>query len=149
MKIVPIQKNQLIELQEHLERFCNVLSVFGFNSAKYDFNLFKPSLLHILVNERDIEPTVIKKANQFISFKIGDIQLLNILNFFGAATSLDSFIKAYKTPDTKRFFPYETFDHFEKMQNTELRPYEAFYTKLRSCKPLEAEYTDCVCLLKS
>ena len=27
------QKNQLIELQEDLERYCNVLPVFGFNSA--------------------------------------------------------------------------------------------------------------------
>ena len=29
-----IHKNQLIELQKHLERKCNVLSAFGFNSAK-------------------------------------------------------------------------------------------------------------------
>ena len=35
------------------------------------------------------------------------------------------------------------------MQNTELPPYDAFYSKLRSCNPLEAEYTDYVNLLKS
>ena len=35
-----MQKNQLFELQEHLERYCNVLPVFGFNSAKY-INLIK------------------------------------------------------------------------------------------------------------
>ena len=29
-----IQKNQLIDLQESLELYCNVLPVFGFNSAK-------------------------------------------------------------------------------------------------------------------
>ena len=45
-----IQKKQLIDLQEHLERFCNVLPVFGFNSAKYDLNLIKSYLLLILVN---------------------------------------------------------------------------------------------------
>ena len=39
-----------------------------------------------LVNERDIEPTVTKKANQFISIKFGDIQLLEILTFLGGAT---------------------------------------------------------------
>ena len=61
-------------------------------------------MLPILVNERDIEPTVIKKANQFISFKFGDIQLLDIMNFIGGATSLDSFLKAYKTSETKRDF---------------------------------------------
>ena len=35
------------------------------------------------------------------------------------------------------------------MQKTELPPYKAFYTKLRSCNPLEAEYTDYVYLLRS
>ena len=35
------------------------------------------------------------------------------------------------------------------MQNTELPPYDAFYSKLRGCNALAAEYTDCVNLLKS
>ena len=68
--------------------------MFGFNSATYKLNLIKSYLLPILVNDRGIEPTVIKKANQLISFKIGDIQLLDIMNFLGGATSLDSFLKA-------------------------------------------------------
>ena len=106
-QFVQIQKNQLIDLQETLERYCNVLPVFGFKSAKYDLNLIKSYLLPILVNEQDIEPTVIKKANQFISFKLGDVQQLDILNFLGGATSLDSFLKAYKTSETKGFFPCE------------------------------------------
>ena len=104
-QFLQIQKNQLIDLQESLERYCNVLPVFGFNSAKYDLNLIKSYLLPILVNERDIEPTVIKKANQFISFKIGDIQLLGIMNFLGGATSLGSFLKAYTTSEKKDSSP--------------------------------------------
>ena len=121
-QFLQMQKNQLIDLQEHFERYCNVLPVFGFNSAKYDINLTKSYLLPILVNERDIEPTVIKKANQFVSFKFGDIQLLDIMNFLGGATSLDSFLKAYKTKETKGFFPNEWFDCPEKMNNKELPP---------------------------
>ena len=148
-QFLQIQKKQLIDLQEHLERYCNVLPVFGFNSAKYDLNLIKFYLLPILVNECNIEPTVIKKANQFISFKFGDIQLLDIMTFLGGATSLDSFLKAYKTSETKGFFPYEWFDHPDRMQSLELPPYDAFYSKLRSCNPLETEYTDYVNLLKS
>ena len=58
-----MQKNQLIELQEHLERYCNVLPVFGFISAKYDMNLIKSYSLPILTNERNMEPIVIKKSN--------------------------------------------------------------------------------------
>ena len=147
-QFLQIQKNQLNDLQGSLQRYCNVLPVFGFNSAKYDLNLIKSCLLPILVNEGDSEPTVIKKVNQFISFKFGDIHLLDTMSLLGGATSLDSFLKAYKTSETKEFFPYEKFDHPDKMQNTEFPPYGGFCTKLRSCNPLEAEYTDYVNLWK-
>ena len=40
-QFLQMQKNQLIELQEHLERYYNVLPVFGYNRAKYDNNLIK------------------------------------------------------------------------------------------------------------
>ena len=56
------QKNQLIDLQEHFERYCNVLPVFGLNSSKYDINLIKSYSIQILVIGRDIEPTVLKKS---------------------------------------------------------------------------------------
>ena len=148
-QVLQIQKNQLIDLQESLGRYCKVFSAFGFNSAKYDPNLIKPFSLPILVNERDIEPIVIKKANQFISFKFGEIQLLDIMNILGASTSPDSFFKAYKTSETKGFFPYEWFDHPDKKQNTKHPLHDAFYSKLRSCNPLEAKYIDYVNLLKS
>ena len=104
-QFLQMQKNQLNDLQEHFERYCNTLPVFGFNSAKYDINLIKTYLLPILVNERQVEPTVIKTANQFVSFKFGDVQLLDIMNFLGGATCLDSFLKAYKTQETKGFSP--------------------------------------------
>ena len=141
-QILQRQKNQLIDLQEHFERYCNVLPVFGFNSAKYDIILIKSYLLPILVNHRDIEPTVVKKANQFVSFKFGDIQLLDVMNFLGVATSLDSFLKAYKTKETKGFFHHEWFDCPEKMNNKELPPYDSFFSVLRNSNPLEKGYND-------
>ena len=102
-QFLQMQKNQLIELQEHLERYCNVLAVFGFNSAKYDINLTESFLLPVLINERNMEPTVIEKANQFVSLKIGDVQLLDNNNFLGGAKSLDSFLK--KQQKLKASFP--------------------------------------------
>ena len=106
-QFLQMQKNHLIDLQEHFERYCNTLPVFGFNSAKYDINLIKSYLLPILINERQIEPAVVKKAHQFVSFKFGDVQLLDIMNFLGGATSLDSFLKAYRTEETKVFSPFD------------------------------------------
>ena len=148
-QFLQMQRKQLIDLQEHLERYCNVLPVFGFNSAKYDINLIKSYLLPILINERNMEPTVIKKANPFVSFKFGDVQLLDIMNFLGGPTSLDSFLKAYKTAETKGFFPYEWFDCPQKMNNSELPPYDAFFSKLRNMNPLEKDYSDYQKLLSS
>ena len=148
-QFLQIQKKQLTDLQEHLARYCNVLPIFSINSAKFDLNLLKSYSLLNPVNERNIEPTAFKKTNQFISFKFGDIQLLDIMNFLGVATSLDSLLKAYKTSETKRFFHYECFDHPDKLQNLALPPYDAFYSKLRSCNPLETEHTIYVNLLKS
>ena len=141
-QFLQMQENQLIELQEHLERYRNVLPVFRFNSAKYDINLIKSYLKPVLINERNLEPPVIKKANQLVSFKFGDVQLLGIINFLGGATSVDSFLEAYKTAETKGFFPYEWFDCPQNMSNSKRPPYDAFFSKLRNVNPLEKDYSD-------
>ena len=69
-QFLQVQRNQLNDLQEYFERYCIVLPVFGFNSAKYDNNLIKSYLLRILVNEQDIKPTVIKKSQSVCFFQI-------------------------------------------------------------------------------
>ena len=115
-----MQKNQLIDLQEHFERYCNALPVFRFNEAKYDLNLIKSYLLPILVKEQHIQPTVIKNGNQFVSFKLGDLQLLVSKKFLGVGTSLDRLLKAYKNNATNWFFSYEWFDCQEKLNNEQL-----------------------------
>ena len=91
-----MQKNQLIDLKQNLERYVNTLPVFGFNSGRYDLKLIKSYLIPYLINDKETEPMVIKKANDFISFKFGDIHFLDIMKFLGGTTSLDSFIKTYE-----------------------------------------------------
>ena len=134
------QKNQLFDLQDHLKRHCNVLPVFGFNSLKYHIKLKKSYLLPRLVNEPSIEPILIKKANQFVLCKFGDVQLLDILKFFGGATSLDSFLKALKNSETKSDFPYECFDNVEKLHFFKLPSYKACFSKLRNKNPLDKDF---------
>ena len=65
-QFLQIQKKQFIDVQEHLERYCNVLPIFGFNSAKYDLNLKKSYSLPILVNQRNIETTVKKSEPVYL-----------------------------------------------------------------------------------
>ena len=136
-QFLTIQKNQLIVSKQHLERYANTLPVFGFNSGRYDLNLIKSYLIPYLICDKETEPTFIKKANDSISFKVEDVQFLDIMKFLGGATTLDSFLKAYKASETKSFFPYKWFDSPDMLDCTELPPYEAFFSKLRNHNHLE------------
>ena len=57
-----IQKNQIIDLKQHLERYVNTLSVFGFNSGSYILNLIKSYLIAYLIRHKEQEASVIKKS---------------------------------------------------------------------------------------
>ena len=103
---------------QHLEKYTNTLPVFGFNSfnsGRYDLNVIKSYLVPYLINKKEIDPSVIKKANDFVFFKSGDVQLLYNMKFLGGATTLDSFLKAYKANEMKGYFPYEWFDTPNKL----------------------------------
>ena len=56
-----IQKNQLTDLMQYLERYTNALPVFGFNSGRYDINLIKSYLIPYLINEKEIDLELSRK----------------------------------------------------------------------------------------
>ena len=70
------------------------------------------------------------------------MELLDIMNFLGGVTNLNSFLKAHKTKENEGFFPYEWFDNPEKLNNKELPPYDSFFSKLRNINLLEKDYND-------
>ena len=63
-QFLQMQQNQLIQLHEHFERYCNLLHVSVIKSARYDIKLIKSHLLPVPLIKRDIEPFVIKKCQQ-------------------------------------------------------------------------------------
>ena len=71
------------------------------------------------------------------------------MKFLSGATTVDSFLKAYKASETKEFFPYEWFDNPYKLDFTELPPYEAFFSKLRNNNLLDKDFLDYERLRKS
>ena len=95
------QKNQPVDLKQHLEKYVNTLPDIGFNSGRYDLNLIKFCLIPFLICDKEQETSVIKKANYFISFKFGDVYFLDRVKFLVGATTLDSFLKVYKASQTK------------------------------------------------
>ena len=105
----------LIELREQFERFVNILLVFGFNGAKYDLNFIMSWLTPLHANEKEFELSVNKISNQFVFFKFGNIHYLYNMKFLGA-TSYDVFLEAYKTRETKNFFPFSVICYCRKTQ---------------------------------
>ena len=66
--------------------------------------------------------------------------MLDIINFIGGATALDSFLKAYESSGTKGFFTYEWFDCPSKLDNQQLPLYTEFFSRRRNQNRLEADY---------
>ena len=120
----------MISLKQYLESYVNTLPVLEFNSWRYYLNLIKSYLIPYLTNDKEAEEIVIKKANNFISFKFEDKQFPRYHEFLVGATSRDYFLKTYKARETKLFFPQEWFDSADKLDNEALLPYEAFLQKL-------------------
>ena len=112
---------------QHLERYTNTLLVFGFNSGRHDLN----PINHISYPTKSLkknEPPGIKKANATVSFKFGYFQLLGIMKFLGGATTLDSFLKAYKANEFKEFFSYEWFDTHKKLDEQKITSHDELYS---------------------
>ena len=103
-QFLQMQKNQLIELQEHLERYCNVLPVFGFISAKYDINLVKSFLVPIFINERNMEPSVIKKPNKLCLLNSVMFSFQILWTFSVEQQAVTRFLKLTKHQNLKTSF---------------------------------------------
>ena len=59
--------------------YCKELVVLSFNSASYDLNLIKPTLIRILL--KDIQ-FVIKRTNNYLCLKTSKLRFLDIKNFW-------------------------------------------------------------------
>ena len=121
----------LSKLRQDFENYYSTITVFGFDSSRYDLNLIKEYLLHHLLIEKNVVPKVIRTGNKYIGMNFLGLKYLDILNFLGGATTLDNFLKAYGASEEKGFFPYEWFDSVEKLNDTPLPPIESFWSKLK------------------
>lgn len=70
----------------------------------------------------------------------GKFKFLDISNFVAPGFSYDKFIKSYEIELHKSYFPYEFCSNYNKLEYTELPPYEAFFSSLKNCNVLEEEF---------
>ena len=64
------------------------------------------------------------------------------VNRFGWSNILRSFLEAYKSSETKKFFPYEWFDGANKLEKQNLPPCEAFIRKRRYNNAHDKDFKD-------
>ena len=141
---------KLTRLLGSLYHYCRQIPVLGFNSAKYDLNLVKSHLIPWLRGDvdpnKDYEDTcdvsVIKKGSTYTQIGARRFKFLDISNYLAGGVSYSAFLKAYKIPEAKSYFPYEWFDHPSKLDFPRLPPYETFYSELKQKNVLEIKDDD-------
>ena len=79
-----------------------------------------------------------------MSLKTQHLQFLDIRSYLAPNYSYDEFIKAYKCKLEKGYFPYDWFNDYEKINNTELPPHEVFFSKMKNANISKDEYQVCV-----
>ena len=119
-------------LKSQFDNWYLALPVLSFNGSKYDINLMKQYLHKSLEDCGETVSFAIKKANAYMSLKTQHLQFLDIRSYLAPNYSYDAFIKAYKCKLEKGFFPYDYFDSYDKVNNTELPSKECFYNKMKN-----------------
>ena len=116
--------------------YCKELVVLGFNSASYDLNLIKPTLIQIL--SKDIQ-FVIKRTNSYLCLKSSKLRFLDIKNFLAPGFSYRKFLVAYGAELRKFYFPYEFVTDLDKL-NSGLPKHNVFYSSLSKSNITQDEY---------
>ena len=116
--------------------YCKELVVLGFNSASYDLNLIKPTLIQILL--KDIQ-FVIKRTNSYLCLKTSKLRFLDIKNFLAPGFSYRKFLVAYGAELRKFYFPYEFVTDLDKL-NSGLPEHNVFYSSLSKLNITQEEY---------
>ncbi len=79
-----------------------------------------------------------------MSLKTQHLQFLDIRSYLAPNYSYDAFIKAYKCKLEKRFSPYDWFDNYDKVENTELPAHGLFVNRMKNKNITDEEYNICI-----
>jgi hypothetical protein len=132
-----------------LEELCAQAPLIGFNSGRYDLNLFKNDLFAVLGAD-NIKMTIMNPSYMCIS--TNDLKILDISNYLPPATTLEKYLKTYigecQCEDeikclcgvAKGLFCYEYITSFDKLNETTLPPKHAFDSKLKGTKTSDDDY---------
>ena len=127
-------------MKQRFEHYCSCTPVLGFNSSKYDLNLVKSKLCkHLALADPDLKSFTVKRNNSYLTIATPTLKFLDISHYIAPGYSYAQFLKSYKSKEEKGFFCYEYLSDPAVLEETELPPYESFYSNLKRCNVLEQE----------
>ena len=129
---------RLKKLENRFHRYLSQLPVVGFNSGRYDLNLVKIEVgKHLHLTEKAF---VVKRNNSYLCMSTDQFRFLDMTQFLAPGSSYSKFLKAFHVEESKTYLPYEWFDSVDKLEETFLPEYEAFYSSLKNVNTLDAEH---------
>ena len=126
-----IMKDKIQSVISKFKLYRSQIPVLGFNSSKYDINLIKQHIAKVLELHDSDHQFVVKKNNAYSCIANESFKFLDVLNYLAGGSSYSKFLKAFGVNESKGFFPYEYFDHPDKLDETSLPPHESFYSELK------------------
>ena len=124
-------------LQKEIKQYLHEIPILGFNSASYNLQSIKKSLIPVLLHKIDF---VIKKANAYLCLKTDKLRFFDIRNLLATGFSYKKFLEAYECESGKFFFPYECVDFVEKLSCRRVPSHKAFYSRLTQSNISQADY---------
>jgi len=114
------RQNPLQKLRDRFKDYLKDLLIVDFNSGRYDLNAVKKFLFPVLVRDEEVQSTI-KRNHNFMCLLTEHLCFLDFTNLLALGFSYDNFLRAYKCPQTKGFFPYEWMDSlFSSLTNTNI-----------------------------
>lgn len=128
--------HQLTKFRRHLLKLKQ-LSVYGFNSAKFDIPVLAGPLLNHLKKKGPV--SILKKMNSYIAIITPKFAFKDVLRFHSPC-SYDQFVTQWGEAGAKSIWPHGFFNSIEEINNTKSFPKRAaFANNLRDNKLPEIE----------
>ena len=134
-----LERSENVRKEKVLNKFnyyCKELVVLGFNSASYDLNLIKPTLIQIILKDISF---VIKRTNSYLCLKTSKLRFLDIKKFLAPGFSYRKFLVVYGAELRKFYFPYEFVTDLDKLKSG-LPEHSVFYSSLSKSNITQEEY---------
>ena len=132
--------SKLISYKNFIENLEN-LSVFGFNSQRFDLPVIAGTLFRVLESSTLTPVSVLKKGASYFSVSCGGLIFKDALNFTSPC-SLEKFLKNWEAPVLKSIWPYSLFSSVEEIKMTKTFPKRSqFFSELKNKTVSIEEYT--------